>query len=140
MRSINLLRTAAEAELLRLRAMLARQGRRAACGALAAIFTLSVLALAEVAGWQALHFYIAPIWATLILLGINFVIAGVFGAMAAWSSPSNVEREAMRVRQQALDAAQGALSFAAAVPFASTLLRLRGRPRGRGRSLFRLLR
>ena len=59
MRSINLLRTAAEAELLRLRAMLARQGRRAACGALAAIFTLSVLALAEVAGWQALHFYCA---------------------------------------------------------------------------------
>ena len=140
MRSISLLRTAAEAELLRLRAMLARQGRRAACGALAAIFTLSVLALAEVAGWQALHFYIAPIWATLILLGINFVIAGVFGAMAAWSSPSNVEREAMRVRQQALDAAQGALSFAAAVPFASKLLRLRGRRRGRGRSLFRLLR
>ena len=140
MRSISLLRTAAEAELLRLRAMLARQGRRAACGALAAIFTLSVLALAEVAGWQALHFYIAPMWATLILLGINFVIAGVFGAMAAWSSPSNVEREAMRVRQQALDAAQGALSFAAAVPFASTLLRLRGRRRGRGRSSFRLLR
>jgi uncharacterized membrane protein HdeD (DUF308 family) len=96
-----------------------------------------VLALAEVAGWQALHFYIAPIWATLILLGINFVIAGVFGAMAARSSPSNVESEALRVRQQALAAVQGALSFAAVVPFASTLLRLRG---GRGRSLFRLLR
>ena len=106
MRSINLLRTAAEAEL--------RQGRRAAFGALAAIFTLGVVALAEVAGWQALHLYVAAIWATLILLGINFVIAGVFGAMAEWSSPSNVEREALRVRQQALDAAQGALSFAVA--------------------------
>jgi hypothetical protein len=53
-RSINLLRIAAEAELLRLRAMVARQGRRAVFGMVAFIFVICVLILAEATGWQAL--------------------------------------------------------------------------------------
>jgi len=139
-RSINLLKIAAEAELLRLRALLARQGRRAAFGIVAVIFTLGVLVLAEMAGWQVLRLYVAPISATLILLGINLVITAIFGALAARSSPSHTEREALRVRRQALDAARGTLSFTAAVPVASTLLRL-GRRRGKPwRSMFQLLR
>jgi len=139
-RSINLLKIAAEAELLRLRALLTRQGRRAAFGIVAVIFTLGVLVLAEMAGWQVLRLYVAPISATLILLGINLVITAIFGALAARSSPSHTEREALRVRRQALDAARGALSFTAAVPVASTLLRL-GRRRGKPwRSMFQLLR
>ena len=71
MRSINLLKVAAEAELLRLRTMLARQGRRAAFGVAAVIFVLGVLVLAEIAGWQVLCLYVAPIPTTLILLGIS---------------------------------------------------------------------
>jgi hypothetical protein len=138
-RSINLLKVAAEAELLRLRHVLARQGRRAAFGVVAVIFMLGVLVLAEVAGWQVLRLYVASISATLILLGINLVIAALFGALAAWSSPGHAEREALRIRRQALDAARGALSLTAAVPVASTLLRLGGRRGGRRRSLFRLL-
>jgi hypothetical protein len=137
-RSINLLKIAAEAELLRLRALLARQGRRAAFGLVAVIFMLGVLVLAEMAGWQVLRLYVAPIAATVILLGINLVIAALFGALAARSSPSHTEREALRVRRQALDAARGALAFTAAVPVASTLLGLGRRRGGRGRSLFRL--
>jgi len=82
-RSINLLKVAAEAELLRLRTLLARQGRRAAFGVVAVIFMLGVLVLAEMAGWQVLRLYVAPIPTTLILLGINFVIAAIFGALAA---------------------------------------------------------
>jgi len=138
-RSINLLKVAAEAELLRLRVLLARQGKRAAFGAVAVIFMLGVLVLVEVVGWQVLRLYVAPISATLIMLGINFVIAALFGALAARSSPGHAEREALRVRRQALDAARGALSFTAAVPLASTLLGLRRRRGGRGRSFFRLL-
>ena len=140
MRSINLLKVAAEAELLRLRALLARQGRRAAFGVVAAIFVLGVLVLAEITGWQVLRLYVAPIPTTLILLGINFAIAAVFGVLAARSSPSHTEREALQVRRQALDAARGTLSFTAAVPVASTLLRLGRRRGGRRRSVFRLLR
>jgi hypothetical protein len=48
---------------------------------------------------------LASISTTLILLGINVVIAAIFGALAARSSPSHTEREALRVRRQALDAA-----------------------------------
>jgi hypothetical protein len=126
-RSVNLLKIAAEAEVLRLRSMLARQARRAAFGASALIFSLIVLALAEIAGWQTLRLYVTGIVATLILLGINFVIAAGFGALAARSSPSHTEREALRVRREALDGARGALSITAAFP----LLRLVGRKRRR---------
>jgi hypothetical protein len=47
------------------------------------------------------------IYATLVLLGVNLVIASVFGLLAARSSPGHAEREAQRVRRQALDAALG---------------------------------
>jgi hypothetical protein len=136
-RSINLLRIAAEAELLRLRTMLARQGRRAAFGVVALIFVLGVLVLGEVAGWQVLRLYVASISATLILLGINFLIAAVFGGLAARFSPGRAEREAFRVRQQALDAARGALSLTAAVPVGGTLLRLWRRRGGRSSTSLR---
>jgi hypothetical protein len=126
-RSVNLLKVAAEAETLHIRALLARQARRAVFGAIAIIFALAVLALAEIAGWQTLRLYVTGIPATLILLGINLVIAGVLGAVAARSSPGHTEREALRVRREALVGARGALSITAAVP----MLRLLGRKRRR---------
>jgi hypothetical protein len=139
-RSVDLLKVAAEAELLRLRTLLARQARRAAFGVIAVIFVLGVLILAEIAGWQVLRLYVAPISTTFILLGINCLIAAIFGALAARSSPSHAEREASRVRRQALDAARGTLSFATAIPVASTILRLGRRRSQPRRSVFRLLR
>ena len=75
MRSVNLLKFAAEAELLRYRCMAARQGRRAAFGAIALVFVLAVLVLGEVAAWLALCLRFAAIQTTLILLGINLIIA-----------------------------------------------------------------
>jgi hypothetical protein len=85
-RSVNLLKLAAEAEVLRYRSMAARQGRRAAFGAIALLFMLAVLALGEVAAWLALYQRFAAIETTLILLSINLVIAIVFGLLAARSS------------------------------------------------------
>ena len=108
MRSVNLLKVAFDAELLRLRAMMARQGRRAAFAVIALIFALMVLALAEATGWLALRHRVESIPATLILLGVNLVIAAIFGVLAARSSPGHTEQEALRVRRQALDAARGA--------------------------------
>jgi hypothetical protein len=121
-RSIKLLRLAFDAELLRLRAMMARQGRRAAFAVAALIFALAVLVLAEAAGWLALRHRVDSIPATLILLGVNLVIATIFGVLAARSSPGSTEQEALRVRRQALDAARGALAFTAAVPAVIRLL------------------
>ena len=123
MRSIHLLKIAAEAEVLRYRCMAARQGRRAAFGAVALVFVLAVLVLGEVAAWFALYLRFAAIPTTLILLGINLIIAIAFGLLAARSSPSRAERDALQVRQQSLDAARGTLSLAALVPVGNTLLR-----------------
>ena len=139
MRSINLLRLALDAEMLRLRAMATRQGRRAAFGSVAFIFALAVLAFAEIAGWQGLRLRVEAIPTTLILLGINLVIAAVFGLLAARSSPGLAEREALQVRRQALDAVRGSLLFTAALPAATTLLGF-DRRGGRRRSWFRLFR
>ena len=122
MRSLNLLKLALDAEILRLRAMVARQGRRAAFGSIALVFALAVLVLAEMAGWQGLRLRVEAIPATLILLGINLVVGAIFGLLAARSSPGHAEREALQVRQQALDAARGSLLITAAVPAATTLL------------------
>ena len=132
MRSVNLLKVAFDAELLRLRAMMARQGWRAAFAVIALIFALVVLALAEATGWLALRHRFESIPATLILLGVNLVIAAVFGVLAARSSPGHTEQEALQVRRQALDAARGALAFTAAVPAVTRLLS-HGRERGAGR-------
>jgi hypothetical protein len=130
-RSINLVKVAFDAELLRLRAMTARQGRRAAFAVIALIFAFVVLALAEATGWLALRHRFESIPATLILLGVNLVIAAIFGVLAA-RSPGHTEQEALRVRRQALDAARGALAFTAAVPAVTRLLSNR-QERGAGR-------
>jgi ATP-dependent DNA ligase len=54
-----------------------------------------------------LRLYVTGIVATLILLGINLVIAIVLELFAAPSSPSHTEREALRVRREGLDGARG---------------------------------
>ena len=87
------------------------------------LFVVAVLMLGEVAAWLALSLRFAAIETTLILLGINLIIAVTFGLLAARSSPSRAEREALQVRQQSLDAARGALSLAALVPVGNTLRR-----------------
>jgi hypothetical protein len=121
-RSINLLKVAFDAEVLRMRAMMARQGRRAAFAVVALVFALAVLTLAEMVGWQGLRLRFEAIPATAILLGVNLVIAAIFGVLAARSSPGHTEQEALRVRQQALDAARGTLALTVAVPAMTRLL------------------
>ena len=125
MRSVNLLKVAFEAELLRLRAMMARQARRAAFGATAVVFGLAVLTLAEIIGWQALLLKFEPLPATLLLLGVNLAIAAVFGVLAARSTPGHTEREALRVRREAMESPPGYMAFTAAVPAATALLGMR---------------
>jgi hypothetical protein len=125
MRAVNLAKVAAEAEILRIQHMLKRQGMRAAFGLAALIFALGVLVLAHVAGWQVLRLYVPPIYATLILLGVDLVVAAIFGILAARSSPSGTEHEALSVRQRALREARSSLALGALIPVAGALLRSR---------------
>ena len=140
MRATNLLKVAAEAEILRIQFMLKRQGIRAAFGLVALIFILGVLVLANVAVWQVLRMYIEPIYATLVLLGINLVIAVIFGILAARSSPSSTERDALQVRQRALREARSSLALGALVPAAGVLLRARRNNAAKKVTLWRRLR
>jgi hypothetical protein len=125
MRAVNLTKVAAEAEILRIQHMLKRQGMRAAFGLVAVLFVLGVLVLAHIAGWQVLRLYAPPIYATLILLGVDLVIAAIFGILAARSSPSHHEREALAIRQRALHEARSSLALGALIPIAGALLRPR---------------
>jgi cytochrome c-type biogenesis protein CcmH/NrfG len=65
-RSANLLKIAADAELLRQRAFVKRQARRGAFGAIAAVFAVAALALGELTGWQAVRLEVQPIPARLV--------------------------------------------------------------------------
>ena len=125
MRAVNLAKVAAEAEILRIRHLLKRQGMRAAFGLVAVLFATGVLVLAHVAGWQVLRLYVPPIYTTLILLGVDLVVAAIFGILAARSSPSGAEREALAIRQRALHEARNSLALGALIPLAGTLLRTR---------------
>jgi hypothetical protein len=123
MRPVNMAKIAAEAEIIRLQAMLKRQGIRAAFGALAAIFALAALVLLNILIWQLLRLYMQPIYATLILLVINLAIAAAFGVLAMRSTPSQTEQDALEVRQRAVRELQGSLALSALLPVAATLFR-----------------
>src|ERR1700712_5266150 len=123
MRATNLAKVAAQAEILRLQYFLKRQGIRAAFGVVALIFLVAVLVFANVLGWQVAHLYVSAIYASLIMLGVNLVIAAVFGALASRSTPSREEQEALDLRRQALHEARNSLALGALVPVAGMLLR-----------------
>lgn len=116
MRSLRLARIAAQAEGLVLRRHARRIVVQAAMGAVAVVFVICALALAHFAGWLALVNVVAPVWAALIVLGVDIVIALILGLMAMRSSPDRIEREAIQVRDQARQ--QLAIAAATASTFA----------------------
>jgi hypothetical protein len=128
-RSISLLKVVAEAELLRLQATLKRQGLRIAFGVIAAIFALGLMILCNIAVWQILRWYVEGIYATLILLGVNLLFTVIFAMLAIRSSPSQAERDALRIRRDALVAARGSAALSTLIPIAGTVIRYRRRRR-----------
>jgi hypothetical protein len=123
MRSVNMAKIAAEAEVIRLKAMAQRQGMWAAFGAAALIFALGVLILLNILIWQLLCLYMQPIYATLILLAINLAVAAAFGVLAMRSTPSQTEQQALELRQRAVRELQGSLALSALLPVAGSLFR-----------------
>ena len=116
MRALRLARIAAQAEGLQLRQQLRRRIVQAVMGVIAVVFVICALAVAHFAGWLALVDVVQPVYAALILLAIDVVIAAVFGLLASRSSPGRVELEARQVRDQAKQ--QLAIAAATAGAFA----------------------
>ncbi len=133
MRSVNLIKVAIEAEILRYKSMAARHGRRAAFGVVAFIFGLGFLITLEIAGWQAIRMYIMPIYATLCVTGFNLLIAAGFAMIALRSSPGRAEIDALEVRKKAVQALQTSMTISALVPAAGYLWRRRGNKRNQAR-------
>ena len=103
MRSVELAKVAAAAETLRLRRIVSRQVMRAVYGAGAAVFAIGALVLSHVVIFHVLTpWLVPPVWATVILLAIDLVVAGVLYTMARSDAPDAIEMEALEVRRQAV--------------------------------------
>jgi Putative Actinobacterial Holin-X, holin superfamily III len=102
MRTVNLARVAAQAEVLRLRRQGRRMAFRAGYGAVAGIFVLAFLVAAHVAIVLALEPHVQLLPAVLIVSAGDLVIALILGWLAARGGPDAIEREAMQVKETAL--------------------------------------
>jgi hypothetical protein len=114
MRTLRLARIAAEAEGLRLRRQAQRTVVRVAMGLIALMFVAWALVFAHVAAWCWLRQSVgwAEPGAAIAVAGADLVIAVFLVLMAARSSPGRVEREALQVRQRALESATSNLALA----------------------------
>ena len=101
---------------------------RAAYGAVAAVFGLGVLVLVHVVLYEVLVFYVTPLVASLILLALDLVVAGICGLKALKSTPSAIEEEALAIRKQALIDLKGSVTVMALAGEAAGLAFRRGRP------------
>jgi hypothetical protein len=108
-RSYRLARVAAQAELLRLRLLLRRQAVRALLAMAAAVFAAAALVALHVAGAMALAESLSVVQATLVVAGVDALIALILMALAARDTPGAVEREALQLRRRALDEATEAV-------------------------------
>lgn len=104
MRTVRLAQVAAQAEGLVLKRMALRFGKRAAYGAVAAVFGLALLVMVHVTAWEALvgPGGITPVWSSVIVLGVDLLIAGLFALLARGTLPDLVEREAVELRNRSM--------------------------------------
>jgi len=127
-RTTDLARAAASAEVLRIKRLVRRQAFRAVYGLVAAVFALGALILLHVVGYTAMVPALTPLEASLVLLAIDVAIAAVLGTLAARGAPDPVEHEAKLVRDQAIAEMRESMAVGALV---GPVGRLAGRTLGR---------
>lgn len=113
MHPFRLARIAAEAEGVRWRRLARRTAMRAIFGVVALLFVLGAIVFAHIAVWYwvrtGLDFSFLA--ATGILGGADLLVAIILGLLAARSTPSRVETEAVDVRRKAIHAMTSSLSL-----------------------------
>jgi hypothetical protein len=134
--TLDLARASAAAEILLLKRMVRRQAMRAVFAAVAAVFLIGALILLHFVGFQALAPYLTPLEDTAVLLGVDVVIAVIFGVMAMRDSPDAIEVEAKQLRNQSLGAMKESLAIATLIgPVGKLAARMVGRKRATGLTL-----
>ncbi|HLJ05754.1 MAG TPA: hypothetical protein VKT26_05755 [Acetobacteraceae bacterium] len=121
MRALRLARIAAEAEGLRLRHRAQRALIAAILASIASVFMLGALVFCHLAAWFYLRAHWQPPETALILAGADVLLALVLVLVAARSTTSRVEVEALAVRQRALESIGSTLAISA---LATQLLRI----------------
>jgi hypothetical protein len=127
-RTVDLGRTAAQAEILRLKRLVRRQITRVVWGVVAAAFLIAVLVMVHVVLFALLNLVLPPIWSTVVLLAFDAVLAGLFLVLAFRGSPDTLEIEAATIRDQALLEMRESLAIGAIL---SPVTRLAFRSAGR---------
>jgi threonine/homoserine/homoserine lactone efflux protein len=122
MRTVDLAKIAAKAEILRLQRQGRRTGFRIGYAVVAGTFMTAALAAVHVAIVLELMEHYPPITAVLIVAGGDFVIAIVVGLMASRDVPDAIEREALEVEHKALGQLGESMAMAALVGPALRLL------------------
>ena len=102
MRTVELGKVVVAAEALRLRRIARRQAMRAAFGAGAAVFAIGVLIVLHVLIYVVARFWLAPIWAVLIVLAVDVIVAAILGFLATRNASDAVQLEAEQIKAQAI--------------------------------------
>jgi hypothetical protein len=108
-----LIRIAIAAEELRLRHMIQRAAMRAGLAGIAAVLVLAALVFGHVAAWDSLRASLTIAQTAVILACADLVLGLVVAAVAARASEGAVEREALALRERALDEAMDRLTVTA---------------------------
>jgi hypothetical protein len=131
MRAIALARAAAQAEKIRLQASVRRQIRRGAYGFVGTVFGLGALSCAHVVAWLALRPIIGAMWASVVLLVFDLVVALAFGALAVRSRPDQVEVDAQQLRELALKHLKEEMTLPPLGPLVGAFMNRKRRRQGR---------
>ena len=124
MRSTQLLRIAAQAEVLLLKRQAKTAQRRVIYGAVAAVFAIAVLVSLHVLAAMALVQYagLSAFMSTLVVFVIDLVVAGIFGLLASGTVKDPVIEEARSLRDRSLAQAKDNFSAAAVLVPAGRML------------------
>ncbi len=128
-RSAELAKTAAMAEIDLLRAQVSRSARRIIYAGVAAFFGVFAVAFLHVAAfeWLRQSRALGPIWAALIVMAADAVFVIVGGLLAAGAAPGVAEREALERRRHSLEQLQKSLTVRAILEAALAILLERAR-------------
>lgn len=131
MKAVDFGKVAAAAEAQRLQRVALRYGRRVAFLVVAGLFGLFALILFHVLLWAICYgpLNTGMVWASVIVLGIDFLFAGVFAMLGRSNQPSIMEIEARMTRDRNLAAMKSAFAFSAVT---ATVVGPAGRLAGRG--------